>query len=451
MLLFWPVLVAFVDLIVLAGSMLAAYAIRFSDPFTRLVPVLFGVPPFQVYLGSALVGGAFWVLFMAVRGVYRIQLGQPVWREAFNAVGQLFLGFALVFALLFFYRNFSYSRVVAALTLVIATPLLLVVRVMLARLRRKLFRERPLHNALLVGDFAQEVAQRLEKHAESGICILHLMEDGDTLDPQRLVEEVEARNANTVILAYGFNRFTRARELINHLGGRRLNFLFAPNPQALVTERLRTLNLSGLPMLQLREDPLAGWNGLIKRSFDFIVSLLVLLLFSPLILIVALSVALSSRGPIIFRQTRVGLDGKSFTIFKFRTMRINAEDGTGPKWATPDDPRATPIGRFLRRWSLDEFPQLWNVLRGDMSLVGPRPERPEFVEQFLAEVPRYAERHRVRCGMSGWAQVNGLRGQAPIEVRTRYDLMYIENWSLGLDIWILARTVSAVIFGHDAY
>jgi exopolysaccharide biosynthesis polyprenyl glycosylphosphotransferase len=167
--------------------------------------------------------------------------------------------------------------------------------------------------------------------------------------------------------------------------------------------------------------------------------------------VLAAIIKLTSRGPVFFFQERIGLDGRKFLVVKFRTMHTDAEEATGPVRAKKGDPRVTAIGRILRRTSLDELPQLWNVLRGHMSIVGPRPERPFFVEQFKSKIPRYLERHRVKAGMTGWAQVNGLRGDAPIEERTKYDIYYVENWSLVFDVKIILKTIRAVVFGKDAY
>ncbi len=182
-----------------------------------------------------------------------------------------------------------------------------------------------------------------------------------------------------------------------------------------------------------------------KRTLDLVVSAALLILFSPLLLLLALLVRLDSPGPIFYRQERVGRDRRPFRVVKFRSMRTDAETASGPIWASPGDPRRTRFGTFLRRWSLDELPQLWNVLRGQMSLVGPRPERPYFVHQFETRVPDYYDRHRVKSGLTGWAQVHGLRGDVSIEERTRFDLYYVENWSLGLDLRILGMTLAAVI------
>ncbi|MBI5153910.1 exopolysaccharide biosynthesis polyprenyl glycosylphosphotransferase, partial [Candidatus Poribacteria bacterium] len=197
--------------------------------------------------------------------------------------------------------------------------------------------------------------------------------------------------------------------------------------------------VAGVPVYRLRETPLQGWNIVIKRVFDLAVAGGGLLLLSPLLVIVGWLVRRTSRGPALYAQERLGLDGRKFTLYKFRSMHLDAERD-GPGWGGQEDPRATRLGAFLRRWNMDELPQLWNVLRGDMSLVGPRPERPVYVDEFRERFPRYMTRHKVLSGLTGWAQVHGLRGDTSISQRLRYDLYYIENWSLWLDIKILLMT-----------
>jgi exopolysaccharide biosynthesis polyprenyl glycosylphosphotransferase len=194
----------------------------------------------------------------------------------------------------------------------------------------------------------------------------------------------------------------------------------------------------------------SGWQP-VKRGVDVSVSLIALIALSPVMACLALLTKLESRGPALFVQERVGQDGKIFTLLKFRSMRVDAEVRSGPVFAKPNDPRCTRTGRFMRRYSLDELPQLINVLRGDMSLVGPRPERPYFVAQFSQSIPRYHDRHRVKSGITGWAQVNGLRGDTSIDERTRYDLHYVEHWSPSLDIQIMLRTIIEILQGHNAY
>jgi Undecaprenyl-phosphate glucose phosphotransferase len=206
----------------------------------------------------------------------------------------------------------------------------------------------------------------------------------------------------------------------------------------------------GLPIVNLQSSGVLGINAIAKRVFDVVLSSLFLLLLAPLLGLVALIVKASSRGPVLYAQERVGLDGKAFRMLKFRTMRADAE-AEGPRFAEDRDPRVTRTGAWFRRVSLDELPQLWNVLLGDMSLVGPRPERPVFIDQFRRRIPRYQLRHMVKSGMTGWAQIHGLRGNTSIQKRVEYDLYYIEHWSLLLDLKILARTLAFGFLSRNAY
>jgi len=210
-------------------------------------------------------------------------------------------------------------------------------------------------------------------------------------------------------------------------------------------------DFEGVPIIHLRESPLFGWNGVLKRGLDLVVGGVALVVLSPVLMIVASAVKLTSPGPTLLRQERMGLDGRAFSMLKFRTMRSDAEAESGPVWATPDDDRRTRVGAVLRRFSLDELPQLFNVLRGDMSLVGPRPERPVFVETFRHRIPGYMLRHKVKAGMTGWAQINGWRGNTSLEKRIEYDLYYIERWSLGFDLAILLKTIWRGFLSKQAY
>jgi len=220
-----------------------------------------------------------------------------------------------------------------------------------------------------------------------------------------------------------------------------VDFKVIPSFFQIFVSNLRMQTISGVPLLGVERIPLKGaLNQFIKRSTDIIGSTVGLIFSAPIILFLSWLIRRESRGPIIFKQVRVGLNGQPFTIFKIRSMRIDAETQTGPRWATANDPRRLKIGAFMREWNLDELPQFWNVFRGDMSLVGPRPERPELIIQFAREIPHYNPRHEVRPGISGWAQVNGLRGNTSLSDRIRYDLYYIENWSIWFDIQILFLT-----------
>ena len=227
---------------------------------------------------------------------------------------------------------------------------------------------------------------------------------------------------------------------------------FVPDYGSLISAHPYTEDLIGLPVIYVRNVPLEEpFNSFIKRLFDFVGSLAAILIFSPVMLITAIAVKLSSPGPVIFRQERVGLHNKNFVMYKFRSMGVQKKEAEAKGWTTKNDPRVTGVGKIIRKTSIDELPQLFNVLKGDMSMVGPRPERPQFVEQFREEIPRYMVKHQVRPGMTGWAQVNGLRGDTSIEERINYDIYYIENWSLGLDIKILFLTVFKGFVNNNAY
>ncbi len=223
-----------------------------------------------------------------------------------------------------------------------------------------------------------------------------------------------------------------------------MNFKWSPDTLGLMATQMKMDYEFGLPLLSIKDLPLSDWeNRLIKRAMDMVVSLVFLILMMPVVALIAIVIGVDSRGPIFYKQKRVGEDGRPFTLYKFRTMIPDAERATGPVWARADDRRRTRVGTFLRSLNLDELPQIWNVLRGDMSLVGPRPERPHFVGRFRDDIPRYMGRHQIKSGVTGWAQVHGLRGDTSIEERTKYDLFYIENWSVMLDLKILFRTLTA--------
>src|SRR5262249_2250458 len=220
---------------------------------------------------------------------------------------------------------------------------------------------------------------------------------------------------------------------------------------ALAGLSLGVTTLDGLPVVGLRESPHFGLNVVVKRAMDIVLSLTGLIILAPLLLVIAALIKLTSKGPVFYRQERCGLNGKPFQMLKFRSMRVDAEAKTGAVWAQKDDPRRTRLGTFLRKTSLDELPQLINVLKGDMSLVGPRPERPVFIQQFSKTIPSYNARHAVKAGITGWAQVHGWRGNTSLRKRVQYDLYYITHWTPWLDLRIMWLTVWKGLFNRNAY
>jgi Undecaprenyl-phosphate glucose phosphotransferase len=258
---------------------------------------------------------------------------------------------------------------------------------------------------------------------------------------QELTELSRRGGIDQVFVALPLDQAAKLREIQDWLGDEPVALHFVPDLGALATLRGSVEEFDGLQIISLQSSPHAGWNAFLKRGLDLSLGATALVIFAPLMLLIMLAIKCSSRGPILYRQERMGLDGRRFVMLKFRSMIDDAEKLTGPVWAAERDPRTTPLGRWLRRLNLDELPQLINVLRGEMSLVGPRPERPPLINEFRKSVPKYMLRHKVKAGMTGWAQINGWRGNTSLPSRIEYDLDYIENWSLWRDIKILARTL----------
>jgi Undecaprenyl-phosphate glucose phosphotransferase len=243
-----------------------------------------------------------------------------------------------------------------------------------------------------------------------------------------------------IFLALPLEAHHEVLKVLNAIEGELLDVKMVPDVLQFVTLRAAVEELEGLPVISLAQSPITGWARVLKRGTDLFLATLGLVVLAPVLGLIAGLIRFTSSGSVFYRQERTGLDGRSFDIVKFRTMPEGAEGDSGPVWARRGDRRATRLGRLLRRFSLDELPQLWNVLLGDMSLVGPRPERPFFVHQFKTRIPQYMLRHKVKAGLTGWAQVNGLRGDTSIEKRIEYDLYYIQNWSLALDVKIMILT-----------
>lgn len=386
-------------------------------------------------------------------------------------VGEVFAVFrATIFATLilvgvtYFFRE-RYSRltigIFVAYAFLAVSAVRLAFRVAFNALRRRGFNQKTI---LVVGagELGQRMVETIEAHRELGFVVKGLL----TRRPEKvgtvisgvkvlgLFEELgpvlDRHPVDQVILALPLEDQPLLKPLMEELALRTVDVKVVPDLFQYMTLRGGLEEFGGLPIISLQGAPLEGWNLILKRTFDVVVSAAALILFSPVLLVVAVAVRLSSRGSVLFRQARMGVDGHTFMMLKFRTMHEGAEPD-GAMMATPDDPRKTAVGAFLRRFSLDELPQFYNVLVGDMSLVGPRPERPVFIEEFKKQIPRYHLRHMVKSGITGWAQVNGLRGQTSIEKRIEFDLYYIEHWSLSLDVKILLRTAFGGFLSRNAY
>jgi putative colanic acid biosysnthesis UDP-glucose lipid carrier transferase len=313
------------------------------------------------------------------------------------------------------------------------------------------------------GVLGREIALRLRQTPWSGFVVRGFYDDNAALHGQtveglpvlgpigQLARDLESAPVDQVWIALPLRAERRIKELLDELQQHSVQVRLVPDIFNFTLLHHSFSEIAGLPVINLTDSPLEGRNLVLKHIEDFVLAALVLLLASPLLLLIAVGVKLSSPGPVFYRQERVTWNGGRFRMIKFRTMAVDAEAASGPVWAHPDQGRATRFGAFLRRWSLDELPQFVNVLRGEMSIVGPRPERPEFVERFKQQIPRYMQKHLVKAGITGWAQVNDLRGNTDLERRIEYDLYYIENWSVWFDLRIMALTVFHVFRSRNAY
>jgi len=446
------------DLLVLAVAFVLAYLTRLYGPFSE--PVL-PLRDSLVTLGLSLI---LFPLAFRQRQLYATNRARTNLEEVFEVIKASVTATVILVALTYFLRE-RYSRATLGLFLVYAVLLVsttrLAFRGVLAAIRR---RGRNLKSILLVGtgSLGERVVDTIEQHAELGFRVVGAL-SREPLPPGRTVRGVpvlgttaelesvlSARPVDQVILALPSGETPLLEQLMERLALQTVDVKVVPDLFQYVTLYGGLEEFGGLPLIGLQGGPLEGWNLVAKRAFDIILALLALLVVSPVLAVLALVVKLTSRGPVLFRQERMGMDGRTFPILKFRTMRTDAEV-SGAVMAQAGDPRRTRVGAFLRASSLDELPQLFNVLRGDMSLVGPRPERPVFIEEFKRRIPKYHLRHKVKAGITGWAQIHGLRGQTSIEKRIEYDLYYIENWSLGLDVKILVRTALGGFLSRHAY
>jgi Undecaprenyl-phosphate glucose phosphotransferase len=305
-----------------------------------------------------------------------------------------------------------------------------------------------------VGDLGRMVADRILEHGELGFRIIGFVDDraasGDAIGYRGLpllgtIADLSTvcprEHVDEIYVALPIEEHVKMLGVVEYSSRECIDVHVVPDLLQFIALRARLEDLDGLPLISINDVPLRGLNSALKRIVDVALSSMVMLVGGIPALVIAGLIKYSSPGPVFYTQVRMGLDGKAFRVYKFRSMPVDAEDASGPIWARDDDPRATPIGRWLRRFDVDELPQFWNVLRGDMSIVGPRPERPFFVEQFKHRIPSYMLRHKVKAGITGWAQVNGWRGNTSLEKRIEFDLYYIENWSLSLDFKIMWLTV----------
>jgi exopolysaccharide biosynthesis polyprenyl glycosylphosphotransferase len=439
-----------------AATLLALAAAWFLRFRLGVIPVTRGVPGAAPYWRLVPILALLWPVVYSFHGLYRARRGRSRSEEAFVIFTATALAVVLLAGIATFYRSFSYSRLVLVIFFACDVPFVVAARLLVrSRWEAKWRTGIGVKRAVIVGAgrLGRSVVDRLVDHPEAGMRACAILDDdpathgGDyrgvpIAGPTTSAAEwLAAGRAETVFLALPLEAHRRTLEIVAAAARAGGEVRVVPDLLQHITFRAGLEDWDGLPVVHMTETPVSGWSGLVKRALDLSLSFAGLLALLPLLPLIALIIKLTDGGPVLYSQERMGLDGRPFRMWKFRTMRVDAEEETGAVWATPEDPRRTAIGRFLRQWSFDELPQLYNVLRGEMSLVGPRPERPEFVAEFKEKFPQYMLRHRVRSGMTGWAQVHGWRGNTSLAKRIEYDLFYIENWTLALDVRILWMTL----------
>lgn len=451
------------DLFSIALSWVLAYLLRFE---IGLIEVTKNIPPWSQHLPLLVIILLVYGAVFNLVGFYRPKRLSSISRELIDIIKAITISILIFVFLTYFFKEYRYSRLTILYFWILSIFLVSLSRFfsrsVLRTFRRKGYN---LRYALIVGegDLAQKLLQSFHTHPELGInAIGFLSESKETVGQiisglkvigthEELHEVLKQEGIDQVYIALPFHQHEKITHILTSLKNELVDIKVVSDLYDFVRLRGGVDELDGLPIINIQDTPLHGWGKILKRVLDILLALIGMTILSPLMLIIAALIKMTSKGPIFYGQKRMGLGGEIFQMLKFRSMVVDAEKDTGSMWAKPDDPRRTPIGRILRKTSLDEFPQLFNVLKGEMSLVGPRPERPELIEQFKHKVPKYMLRHKIKAGMTGWAQVNGWRGNTSLEKRIEHDLYYIENWSLSFDLRILFLTIFKGWVSKHAY
>jgi len=458
-------LLFFADAVVIVVSWILAYYTRFE-----VFPIL-GIFPLPEWVPLArYLSFLPWVIIISMlvfwaSGLYVPDRAQRISTLVYTVGKAIVLGVLIVAASLSFYRALYFSRL-HMLLFGLYTPILLVAlrAAILVFLRNGRKQGKYLRRVLIIG--AGTVGQRLKEafshYPWMGFDTVGFLDDapsstehllGSTSDLAAILDRNEEAGTpiQYVYITLPFSAMDQIIELSGELSTRLAHVCLVPDLFQLNIVNSRVTDIGGMPVIHMIDEAPLDFRRAVKRVIDVVFSFLFLTIISPVLLIIALAVKLSSRGPVFYRQERMGLNGKHFNMLKFRSMPVNAENKTGAVWATSGESRATKVGAFLRKTSLDELPQFINVLKGDMSVVGPRPERPVFIDEFKTKVPKYMLRHKMKAGITGWAQVNGWRGNTSIERRIEFDLYYIQNWSLRLDLKIMLMTLWSGFIHENAY
>jgi exopolysaccharide biosynthesis polyprenyl glycosylphosphotransferase len=455
---FLPVFYILGDITSIFVSFLLAFEFRFSHLMLRILPLYYVKPEVNFYLNAVLVINIIWIFIFWSFGHYK-RRSPSAFDRLYEVVRGVVSGSLITLAISFFYRGVSFSRVVQVLASIFAVVAIWLIREIIYRVERGFLKKGIIsRRAVFVGSDKRgiELFKKLAVQPAWGIIPLGFVSNEEMpyarLGTLGQLEDItRARSIDLVIFNLAQDQQDFITDFVMKNENLKLEYMITPDILGLMTFNAETGQIDGMPVLRWGKTPIEGYARVIKRIFDTFFSGIGLLAASPVMLAAAIAVKLDSPGPVLFKQRRVGRNGREFTMLKYRSMRVDLTDTNGTGWTVKDDPRRTHVGRFIRRYNIDELPQLFNVLMGQMSLVGPRPEQPGYVEKFKDDIPRYFQRHKVKSGVTGWAQVNGFRGDTSIAERTKYDLYYVENWSPVFDIKIILLTLKNVFKSPNAY
>lgn len=454
-----------IDAIVVAISYVLAWYLKFATRFAENDPAV-GVLDMKTYFGALWFLVPLYVVLYYAFNMYAPKRATRRKYEMFGILKANTFGIVIFMMILYLVEQYDLSRTMIASFYVINILLTALVRTLIRSLLQTIRKKGyNLKYVLLVGysTAAEEYITRINQNPQWGYVIRGILDDtvprGTAYKGVKVVGGIDnlryilpENKLDEVAITIALKDYEKLSDIVDICEKSGVHTKFIPDYNSLVPSNPFTEDVLGLPVINIRYVPLNNaLNLFAKRTMDILGSLIGIILTGPIMLVVALAVKLTSEGPIIFKQERVGLHNKTFMMYKFRSMEVQKATDEEKGWSTRNDTRVTKVGKVIRKTSLDELPQLFNILLGDMSLVGPRPERPQFVDKFKEEIPRYNVKHQVRPGLTGWAQVNGLRGDTSIRKRVEYDLFYIENWSFSLDIKIMFMTVFKGFVNKNAY
>ena len=453
------------DGIIVAVSYMLAWYLKFESVFASQKPGVFALS-MEVYFRALyfLVPG--YLVLYSFTSLYTPRRATRIRNEISSIFKANLIGLICFIVILYIIKQTNFSRSMIFIFFVVNVILTTSSRIFLRKVLRY-FRKKGynLKHVLLVGysRSAEGYIARINANPQWGYAIGGILDNRVPLGTSyhgisvigtidQLQDMLLQNSYDEITITLSLDHYDKLEELVSACEKSGVHTKFIPDYTSLFPSNPYTEDILGLPVINIRYVPLSNTvNRLIKRAMDIIGALFAIILFSPVMVAATIAVRCSSKGPIIFRQERIGLNGKPFMMYKFRTMEVQEQKQESKGWTTRNDPRVTEVGKFLRKTSIDEMPQFFNVLFGKMSLVGPRPERPQFVEKFREEIPRYMVKHQVRPGITGWAQINGYRGDTSIRKRIEYDIYYIENWSVGFDLKILFGTIFHGFVNKNAY